>query len=587
LLGNALEFESRRSKLVFERLVDAFVDDYTKKKNTSGNSGWRSIPRLAKELNVSTSAMYGKHGGMSPEFGELLRKGLVETRVFKGEPGRGGEVTRVRIAFDSEPVREHIRATNRILAAALQAHQITLPTNRVAVLPFVNIGPDSSDEYLADGMTEELTGRLSQIRGLDVIARTSAVRFTRDAKRSAEYIGRELRAGTLIEGSIRRSKDRIRVSVQAIDANTSGHLWSSTYERSLHDIFGVQAEIAEQTARSLQVRILPGEKRMIRKEATGSSEAHALYLKGRKALLMSTESFLEESLSCFEGAIRMDPSYASAYAGLADCYSMLGDAGYIPQQEAMSRAESSATKALELDEGLAEAHTATAALYYHKYDWKGAEHALRRSLELEPSFAQAHTWLGAVLRNTGRLEEALTEFKRAQELDPVSASMNSYVAGGYLALHRPNEAIEQALLALELDPASVSAHTLLGFAYLQNSTFKEAINEMQKAIASMDPGNVTALSNLGIAYAMSGQRAEARRVLNEVERASERRHVPTDLMAVLYLMVGEKETALRLLSKAVDEQCSRWIPFMKISPMFDSVRGEARFKELLHRVRLD
>jgi serine/threonine-protein kinase len=507
--------------------------------------------------------------------------------VFKGEPGRGGEVTRVRIAFDSEPVREHVRATNRMLAAALQPHQIALPANRVAVLPFVNIGPDPSDEYLADGMTEELTGRLSQIRGLDVIARTSAVRFTRDVERSAEHVGRELRAGTLIEGSIRRSKDRIRVSVQAIDANTSAHLWSSTYERSLRDIFGVQAEIAERTARSLQVRMLPGEKRMIRKEATESSEAHALYLKGRKALLKNTESFLEESLSCFEGAIRMDPSYASAYAGLADCYSMLGDAGYIPQHEAMSRAESAAAKALELDEGLAEAHTATAALYYHRYDWKGAERELRRSLELEPSFAQAHAWLGAVLRNTGRLEEALVEFKRAQELDPVSASMSCYVAGGYRALHRPGEAIEQALVALEFDPASVGAHTQLGLAYLQNRMFKKAINEMEKAIASSDPGNVIALGNLGIAYAMSGEWAEAKRVLNEIERVSEKRHVPTDLLAVLYLLIGEKETALRLLSKAIDEQCSRWIPLMKVSPMFNSLRGEKRFEELLRRVQLD
>lgn len=555
------------------------------KRSALDSSGWRSVVEAAKAIGVPVRAMYGKVGGFSPSVNELIRRGLAETQVTVGGRGRGGETTRIRLAYDRRPVQEFVDAKIGRPSEEVRLPFFSPPKYRLAVLPFEYIGDDRANEYLADGLTEELIGRLSQIRGFDVIARTSVMALKKSQK-TVEEIGKGLRVGAVIEGSLRKEGSSVRVSVQLVDTATSGHLWSAVYGRMLDDVFALQSYVAEKVAQALEVRVLPVEESGIRKRATDNSEARLLYAKGREKLLKSSDGAVRESLSCFEGAVQRDPSFAAAYAGIADSYSMMGDRGLIPQDEAISRAESAARTAVNLDEGLAEAHTALAPLYYHRYDWRGAEKELRRAVELKPSFAQAHAWLGAVLRNTGRTEEALVEFRRAFELDPLSSATGCYVALGHIANRRPDEALAQLRALPPTDEDPLSFHTLMGFAYVQNGMFKDAVEEMQKAVALSPPDDPIALGNLGIAYAKLGNMVAARRIMKEIMGEADRRNVPTDVVAVLNLVTGEREVALELLSKAVDERCSRWIPMMRVSALFDPLRGDRRFMEILERAHL-
>jgi TolB-like protein/Flp pilus assembly protein TadD len=566
-------------------LATEFIDDYMRRKYAAAESGWRTLPRVAKESNLSSSAVYGKRGGVAPDIGELIRRGLVETRVSLQERGRGGKVTRIRIAYDRDAVKDFVQIRIRNPADKASTQRVIFPRYRIAVLPFKSTSPDSSDEYLADGLTEELIGKLGRIKGFDLIARTSVMTF-KNQEKTAEQVGRELWAGTLVEGSVRKAGGRVRVSVELIDANTAVHLWSGSYERGLDDLFEIQTLIAEQVAQTLQVRITPSEQKGLRGRATESGEAHALYLMGHETWLRGTGDSYRQALSFFERALQLDPSFAVAYAGLADCYSMLGDKGSIPQGEAIARAESYVRQATELGKGVAEVHLASAAIRYHNYDWKGAEVELRRAIALNKSYAVAYAWLGSVLRNTGRLDEALKEYRRAYELDPTSATMSNYLAIGYNYLHRTEEAIEQLKRTQELDAENPSAHALLGFVYLQRSMFRESLDEMEKFVASSAPGDVHALADLGVAYAISGRRGEAVRILSELAKTAEERDVELDSIGVMHLLLGEIDAGLKLLGRAIDERCSRWVPIMKVSSVFDPFRSDGRFTELVHRARL-
>ena len=316
--SDAFEFSSRRGKALFEHMVEAFMDDYMKRRHSSDDSGWRGLSQLAKDLKTSPSSMYGRHGGMSPELGELVRRGLAESRIFRGERGRGGEVTRVRIAYDRDPVRDYVREKVASLSEVDVALGGFLPKNRLAVLPFVNMSPNLKNEYFADGLTEELIDRISQIKELEVIARTSVMTYKKKEKKAAES-GRELRAGALVEGSVRKAGGRIRVTAQLVDANTEVSLWSSKYDSELQDVFGVQSDIAGKVAEALRIRLLPIERKAIQKKATESPEAFVLYLKGRYYWSDRAGASLRTAIKYFEKALEKDPKYAQAYVWFADC----------------------------------------------------------------------------------------------------------------------------------------------------------------------------------------------------------------------------------------------------------------------------
>jgi adenylate cyclase len=453
---------------------------------------------------------------------------------------------------------------------------------RIAVLPFLNISPDPKDEYFADGLAEELIARLSKSGGLEVIARTSIMKYKNKAT-SASQIGAELGAGTLLEGSVRKAGKKIRVTVQLIDSSTESHLWAEDYDRDLEDIFAVQTDIAEKVTRSLEVRLMPRERSDIERKPTESIEAYTLYLKGRLIWFEFSQSAFKRALKYFEKAIQLDDDFALAQAGLADCYSLLGDMGYLPQGEAIALAESAARKAVELDPRLAEAHLALGPPHYHRYDWKGTEAEILRAIELKPSYALAHAWYGVLLRVKGNLDRALEEFRRARDLDPLSANMSNYLANTLYCAHRYDEAIEQSRHTLELDPANIRARSVLGFVYLQKSMFKEALEEMRVVVGS-DPEDLDALSDLGVAYAISGKKEEAKKIVRQLESASKKRYVAPDLIASICLMLGQREKAFRLFSKAVDEKCS--VMGLNFFPFYDPFRKDERFVEILRRIGL-
>lgn len=578
-------FRAPLQRKMFEFLVAAFVDDFMRKKYLGDDSGWRTLPSMAKGLGVSTRSMYDKYGGLSSEIGGLIRRGLLEDRVYQNERGRGGKVTRIRIAHGRDPVREHVQTMIKEMGGEAPPYAIVLPSYRVAVLPFDYLGPDPSDEYIADGLTEELIGRLSLVSGFDVIARTSVMVY-KGQKNSIQAIGKDLWAGTVIEGSVRKASGKLRISVQVIDANTSVHLVSETYDEGLEDLFSVQARIAEKVARILRIRVSPKEVRAVHTQATESPEAHEYYLRGMEAWLGSAQSGIRDAVPLFERAISADPSFALAYAGLANCYNMLGDGGYIPQGEASARAESAARRAFDLDDRTADAHLAVAAIRYHEYSWVDAEDELRLAIEGKSSLAIAHAWLGSVLRNVGRLEEGLGEYRRAFELDPISPTMSNYLAMGYSYLHRDEAAIEQLRRTSELDQGDRSSHALRSFVYVRQSKFAEAVEEMQKYVAASEPGDLPALANLGIVYALSGKKGESARILDELERTSSSRHVQADSVAVLHLLQGKTEVGFNLLGRAIDERCSRWVPLMKVTSLFDPFRSDKRFVRLMKMANL-
>jgi len=461
----------------------------------------------------------------------------------------------------------------------------SIEMQRVAVLPFVNMSPDSSDEYFADGLTEEMIARLSRLSGLDVIARTSIMNY-KNKEKSASQIGKELQAGALLEGSVRKAGNRIRVTVQMIDSNSEGHLWAESYDRNLDDIFAVQGEIAEKVARNLEVHLASREKTDLERKPTENMEAYMLYLKGHELWSQYTLPAFKEGLKYFERAVQLDPKFALAHAGMAQCYSLMGDTGYLPQVEAISKAEAAAKVAVGLDERLPEAHIALAPPRYHRYDWQGADKELLRAMELRPSYPLAHSWHGVILRVTGKLDDALVEYRRGAELDPLSPLMSRFLQHVLYQMRLYDEAVEQTKRTLELDPSGRGIHGILGYVYLQESKFDEAIEDFKTVISIVGQDNLGAQSQLGVAYAMAGRRDEARRIIQDLENASSKTYVAPEFPAIIYLMLDEREKAFQLFGKAIDDYCSYWVDELKVDPLFDPYRSDERFTALLRRIHL-
>jgi adenylate cyclase len=462
-----------------------------------------------------------------------------------------------------------------------------LAKNRIAVLPFSSLSPDPNDEYFADGLTEEMIARLSLISGLDVIARTSIMNYKGKTGKNAINIGKDLSAGTLLEGSVRKAANKVRVTAQLIDSTTEGHLWAETYDRELEDIFEVQADISERVASSLAVRLLPREREGIKKGPTENMEAYELYLKGRKIWFEFNQAAWNRAISYFKHAIEIDPSFALAHTGLADCYSLLAIGGYANPREAITLAKTSAEKALKLDEHLAEAHLALGACHYLSYEWKEGETELARALELEPSNALAHAWHGIFIGWLGgRLDDAITEFRKAVDLDPLSPLMNYYLAKTLYYGRRYDESIERYKISLHLDPSDLSYHWWIAFVYIKKSMFIKALEEIQTVATTLAYGDPRGLSFLAIAYALLDKRDEAGNILQKLETLSKERYVAPDLLGSVYLVLGDREKGFELFSRAVYERCTTWIDGLKFDPILDPVREDPRFTSLLNKVGL-
>ena len=455
---------------------------------------------------------------------------------------------------------------------------------RIAVLPFTNISPDPADEYFADGMTEEIISTLSRISGLRVIARTSMMTYKASKKKTDEIAG-DLGVGSLLEGGVRKVGDRLRITVQLIDAQTSDHLWSEGYDRDLKDVLALQSDISKTVAEALRIRLLSREAVALERRQAVVPEAYALYLKGRFQWNERTEEGVSKAIRYFEQAIKADPNFAPAYSGLADCYSIHGFYGYRRPNDVFPMAKELAMTALRLDEHLAEAYASLSEVSTHyTFDWTGADFELKKAIELNPGYAMAHAWRGYdYLAAQGRFEEALAETTKAVELDPLSGIATAILGKVLYLARRNDEAIEQYKKSLEIEPGFAIAHEGLAYAYSQKSMLAEALAEADQAV-QQSKGRVFTLTASGYVKAVFGRREEALEVLRDLNNRSSEIYVPQYDRAILYTGLGDKDQAVKHLEQAYDE---RGVPtWLKVEPIFDPLRSDCRFLSILRKTGL-
>ena len=456
----------------------------------------------------------------------------------------------------------------------------------LAVLPLVNLSGNPDQEYFADGMTDQLITDLAKISALKVISRTSVMQY-KGARKPLPQIAQELGVDAVVEGSVQRSGDRVRISAQLIDARADQHLWARSYERDLRDVMVLQDEVAQAIANELKIELASRGQVRLASSRPVDPEAYEAYLKGHYHSSKRTEKELKKSIDYFQQAIKKDPNYAPAYAGMADAYALMGFRGNLPSNEALPRGKAAALKAVELDDSLAEAHASLAFIAEtHEWDWPTAEREYKRALELNPGYAAGHNRYAGYLMYVGRFEEGIAEARRARDLDPLSLPVNNALAGRLLVAGRVDEALEQLHKTLEMDPHFASAHQTLGWAYLNMGKHDEAIQEFQQALGLSGTDDTDHVLDLGFAYAAVGRREEARRILAKLKKLHEQGLVPSGSIAILYGALGELDEAFAWLEKAYEERDPE-LTYMKVpNRRFEPLRHDPRFQDLLHRMGL-
>jgi DNA-binding winged helix-turn-helix (wHTH) protein/tetratricopeptide (TPR) repeat protein len=457
-------------------------------------------------------------------------------------------------------------------------------TISMAVLPFKPLDAAGGDEFLGLGIADALIMRLSGLRLVQVRPTTAVLRYA-EPNQDPLVAGRELSVDALLDGGYQRYGEQIRVSVQLIRVKDAVTLWAAKFDESFRDIFAIQDSISEQIARALELKLSGEERRQLRKNYTDDPEALQAYIKGRYFWNKRTAQNLRKGIEYAYQAIEIDPAYAPAYVGLADCYNLLAGHGGLPPLETFPKAKAAALRALEIDETLSEAYSSLGFVHYRfDWNWSAAEENFRRSIELKPNYPTAHHWYGESLLAQGRFEESIAEMKRALELDPLSLPINTDLAQSFFFSRRYDLCEEQMRKTLEMDQNFVRACIIAGMSAEQRGLYQEAVLMFRKA-AELSDNNPLALSGLGHALAAAGNVLEARQVLNQLLRLSERQYVSHYNLAVIYLGLGEKDLAYELLEKAIEHR-DVWLVWLKVNPKFDSMRREARFAELLRRVGL-
>jgi TolB-like protein/DNA-binding winged helix-turn-helix (wHTH) protein/Flp pilus assembly protein TadD len=454
----------------------------------------------------------------------------------------------------------------------------------LAVLPLESLSNDASQDYFADGMTDELISDLGQISALRVISRTSVMGY-KHARKPLPQIARELNVDAVVEGTVLRSGDQVRITAQLIEASTDKHLWSQSYESELRDTLALQSKVAGAIADQIRINVNPQEQAALRSVKVVNPQAYESYLKGRYFWNKRTADGLKVALAYFNQAIDEDPKYAPAYSGLADTYALLGDWQYavMTPKEALPKAKAAAIKALELDSSLGEAHNSL-AFCLDGFDWDldSAGKEFRRAIELNPGYATAHHWYAWHLSLLGRYDEAIAEMRKAENLDPLSLIINADLAELLVLAHSYDESISQSRKTIEMDPNFALAHNQLGQAYLQKQMHDEAIAELQKA-AQLSADSPTCIANLARAYAASGKRSEAAKLLSDLKKHSNPNYSHASEIAVIYVALGDKDQAMTWLEKGYEE---RFNPGVLLRPGFDSLRSDPRFQDLVRRISL-
>jgi serine/threonine-protein kinase len=475
---------------------------------------------------------------------------------------------------------------DRFPSALAFAEALTAPARPrqpcVAVLPFLNLSADPENEYFADGITEDVIAHLSKIRALKVISRGSVMAFKQRAL-SPKEIGARLEATTLLDGSVRRIGDRVRIVAELIDAETDRHLWAETYDRQLTDVFAIQTDVALQIAAALKAELSGDERARIRREPTNDLQAYRLYLQGRHWLVRYTPEGMQRAIEYYQQAIARDPGYALAYASLGMAYAEMAETGTLLPDVARRHAPEAVAQALKLDPDLGEAHCAVAFLKtLWEFDWVGAEREFKRALELSPSSADTYDLYGRMCSGLGRHEEALTLQRRAQELDPLAHRTD--VATTQLRAGRYAEAAAGAAHALEADPTNDRALATLGWACLKQGKIDEGLAALQRAVA-VAPASTQWLAQLGQAYAVTGRTDQAREVLHQMEDRARHAHVSPYHMAYVFTGLGEHERAVDLLERAFAERAGA-VYGIKGSFLFAPLRAHPRFQTLLKKMNL-
>jgi len=458
----------------------------------------------------------------------------------------------------------------------------SLPKDRVAVLPLANISSDQADDYFADGMTEELISSVSRTKGLRVIARTSVMRYKGSGKSIAE-IGRELNVGSVLEGSVRKAGNKVRISVQFVDASSEEPQWSHEYDREIKDVLDIQSDIAQKVAEALREYVLGGATRGENRNAATNPGAYIYYLRGRQFWNQRTETSLKKAITFFEEALRIDRNYAMAYTGLADSYATLALLEFMAPHEAYPKAREAVQRALALDAQLAEAHTSLGLIkFQYDWDWKQAEKELREAIRILPNYAPAHLFLADYLKAMGRFDEALAEIGQAQELDPLSLVINIGVGHVLYLSGQYDRAIEQYKKAADLDPNFMITHVWFGRPYLEKGMYAEAISELETAV-KLSGESTLALAMLGHGLASAGRGAEAMQILEKLKERAKSQYVPSYWIAVIYNGFRDKQQVAAWMRKAFEERSS-WLVWSNVEPRFAWLRDDPAISSLLQEM---
>ena len=458
------------------------------------------------------------------------------------------------------------------------------PANTIqalAVLPLQNLSGDASQDYVADGMTDELITSLAGIRSLRVISRTTAMQY-RSTHRPLPGIAAELHVDAIVEGSVVRSGERVRITAQLIQARTDRHLWARSYEGSVRDLLALEREVARSIAGEVRAALTPVEQAHFAKAIPFDPEAYQAYLKGRYYWNDRTAESLKKSLALFDQAVARDPRNPLPYAGRADAYNIIGNYGLLPPMQAFPKAEEAARKALELDDSLAEAHASLGfATFHYDWDWSGAEREFRRAIELSPSYATAHQWYAEFLTASGRFDEALSQIRYAQALDPLSLPISSNVGRVLYFARRYDQAIAELQNSIELHPSYAYSRIHLGMAYEEKHMYPQALSEFKKAADLL-----SAKYPVGVAHvdALMGRRQDARRILQHLEGPPDEGADPFSL-AGISAALGDRPKAFSLLERAYAEH-SALLCFIRVSPWMDPLRADPQFARLLSRMGL-
>lgn len=474
-------------------------------------------------------------------------------------------------------------ASRSISTKSERASATAVSDKSIAVLPFANLSRDPDNAYFAAGIQDEIITRLSKIGDLKVISCTSTQRF-KSAPDNIPAIAAQLRVANVLEGSVQRTPDKVRVNVQLIKAATDDHLWADTFDRQLTDIFGVESEIAKTIAETLRAKLSGSEQNAIAARPTENTDAYQLYLRGRFFWNKRTGQNLNKAADYFNQAIAADPNYALAYVGLADSYVLMPLYGAGTPQDCYPKAKAAAEKALQLDDTLAEAHTSLAQIFcYYDLDFVRAAREYQRAIELNPNYPTAHQWYGSsALTALGRFDEAIAEVKRAIALDPLSLVINADLGNSYYRARRYDEAIKQLRKTVDLDPGFYYAHWNLGSALAANGDLAGAIEEYEKARSLNDDPSMLGL--LGNAYAAAGKKSEAIKIRDELEAISKQRYVSDYSFAIVNLGLGYRDEALRRLQRSYQDRAGDSLRFIRVDPLLDPLRRDPRFEALSEKI---